>query len=69
MKANEIRSEITRIVKSHSYYPVNDDILNSQIDEFIENLNIEKEESFCMPDDINSQEEHEEYLKAIGYKK
>lgn len=24
---------------------------------------------YCMPDDINSKEEHEEYLKAIGYKK
>ena len=24
---------------------------------------------YCMPDDINSKEEHEEYLKAIGYNK
>ena len=24
---------------------------------------------YCMPDNINSKEEHEEYLKAIGYKK
>jgi len=27
------------------------------------------EPKYCMPDGINSQEEHEEYLKAIGYKK
>jgi uncharacterized membrane protein YheB (UPF0754 family) len=24
---------------------------------------------YCMPDGINSKQEHEEYLKAIGYKK
>lgn len=24
---------------------------------------------YCMPDGINSKEEHEEYLRAIGYKK
>jgi len=34
-------------------------------DKLIEKL----EHKYCMPDDINSKEEHEEYLKAIGYKK
>lgn len=36
-----------------------------------ESLTIEDDEKgkYCMPDGINSKEEHEEYLKAIGYKK
>ena len=34
-------------------------------DELLQNFEPKK----CMPDDINSKEEHEEYLKAIGYEK
>ncbi len=35
----------------------------------IKYLNEKEKYKYCMPDDINSKEEHEEYLKAIGYKK
>jgi len=32
-------------------------------------LKDESDNKYCMPDNINSKEEHEEYLKAIGCKK
>lgn len=47
-----------------------DENLDNQISDFVENVKVDNEEfKYCMPDDINSKEEHDEYLKAIGFKK
>ena len=43
------------------YYEIVDDIIKMVSDNF--------EPKKCMPDSINSKEEHEEYLIAIGYEK
>ena len=43
------------------YYDIVEDIIKMVYDNF--------EPKKCMPDEINSKEEHEEYLKAIGYEK
>jgi len=38
-------------------------------DEIVKMVSDNFEPEKCMPDGINSKEEHDEYLKAIGYKK
>jgi len=42
---------------------------NEIVDDIIKMVSDNFEPKKCMPDGINSKEEHEEYLKAIGYEK
>lgn len=42
---------------------------NDIVDDIIKMVDDNYEPKKCMPDGINSKEEHEEYLKAIGYDK
>jgi hypothetical protein len=42
---------------------------NDIIEDIIKMVSDNFEAKKCMPDGINSKEEHEEYLKAIGYEK
>jgi hypothetical protein len=45
------------------------DHLNDLVNEIAEIVANDFEPKKCMPDGINSKEDHEEYLKAIGYEK
>ena len=48
-----------------SFMAIDADSFSDIADELLQNFEPKK----CMPDDINSKKEHEEYLKAIGYEK
>lgn len=56
--------ELGESVKTIDY-----DYLNDLVNEIIEIVSDNFEPKKCMPDGINSKEEHDEYLKAIGYEK
>ena len=48
-----------------SFMAIDADSFSDIADELLQNFEPKK----CMPDNINSKEEHQEYLKAIGYEK
>jgi len=48
-----------------SFMAIDSDSFSDLADELLQNFEPKK----CMPEGINSKEEHEEYLKAIGYEK
>ena len=48
-----------------SFMAIDSDNFSDIADELLQNFEPKK----CMPEGINSKEEHEEYLKAIGYEK
>lgn len=48
-----------------SFMAIDADSFSDLADELLQNFEPKK----CMPEGINSKEEHEEYLKAIGYEK
>ena len=75
----QIKKQITDLLLSHaitahtagscgelgySFMAIDSDSFSDVADELLQNFEPKK----CMPDDINSKEEHEEYLKVIGYK-
>lgn len=47
----------------------NDWLLEVDFDHLAQEQGLIEKHKYCMPDGINSKEEHEEYLIAIGYKK
>jgi hypothetical protein len=48
-----------------SFQALDSDVFSDVADEILQDFEPKK----CMPDNINTKEEHEEYLKAIGYEK
>jgi hypothetical protein len=75
-----IKKQITDLLWSHatkahgagscgelgdSFMAIDSDSFSDLANEILQNFEPKK----CMPEGINSKEEHEEYLKAIGYEK
>ena len=76
----QIKKQITDLLWSHatkahgagscgelgdSFMAIDADSFSNIADELLQNLEPKK----CMPEGINSREEHEQYLKDIGYEK
>ena len=76
----QIKKQITDLLWSHatkahgagscgelgdSFMAIDSDSFSDLANELLQNFEPKK----CMPEGINSKEEHEEYLKAIGYEK
>lgn len=47
----------------------NDWLLEVDLDHLVQEQGFIERHKYCMPDEVNSKEEHEQYLKDIGYKK
>jgi len=70
MEIQELRKEYISYVEEQRQFNIPQDYNVQRDPDYADWLERKiTSDAYCMPDNINSKEEHDEYLKAIGYEK